>query len=390
MVRAESVLAVHEAVERARAIAGTVLAQHASAVDHEARWPEESIRALQGSLGGLVVPTESGGQGLGLLALAQVCEALAEVCPSTAICFGMHCVGTAVIAANATEEQKQRLLRPIAEGKHLTTLALSEPGTGSHFYIPQTRMLEEPSGAFRVSGTKTFVTNGRHANSYVMSTTSADPSAAPGDFSCFLAPNEAPGMSWGPPWAGWGMRGNSATSVTLDNVLVPKRDLLGRPGDEIWYVFNVIAPYFIVAMAGTYLGIAAAALQQGREHLLKRVHGHTGAALAQTPVVQHRMGTLWAQVERTRALIYRASEKGETAAPDALLALCSAKAEVAECAEHVAAEVMSLMGGRAYREDSQIQRVYRDARAAHVMAPTTDMLRNWTGRAYLGLPLLGE
>lgn len=186
------------------------------------------------------------------------------------------------------------------------------------------------------------------------------------------------------------MRGNSATSATLDNVAVPRRDLLGSEGDEIWYVFNVIAPYFIVAMAGTYLGIAAAALEEGRAHVVQRVHEHSGLTLAQNPLVQQKFGELWAMVERTRALLYAAGEKGDAAAPDALLALCSSKAEVAGCAESVTSGVMNLMGGQGYREASRIQRLLRDARAAHVMSPTTELLRSWTGRGFLGLPLLAE
>ena len=70
--------------------------------------------------------------------------------------------------------------------------------------------------------------------------------------------------------------------------------------------------------------------------------------------------------------------------------LCSAKAEVAVTVEHLTAEAMTLVGGRGYGAGHPLQRMYRDARAAHVMAPTTDVLRTWTGRAVLGLPILGE
>lgn len=376
-------------LDSARAIARSVLLEERASTDRDARWPESGMRALQAELGGLVVPADAGGLGQGMSALARVCEELAGVCPSTAICFGMHCVGAAVIAAKATDEQRSALLEPIARGRHLTTLGLSEPGTGSHFYIPQARMDAGPDG-FRVTGTKSFVTNGGHADSYVISTAAAGPDANPGEFSCLVLPGDAEGIHWEQPWEGWGMRGNSARNVRLEGVRIPRENLLGRPGDEIWYVFQVIAPYFITAMAGTYLGIAAAALEEARGHLLDRRHAHSGLRLAEQPVVQHRIGVLWAMVERTRSLVYAAAAKGDAGAADALPALCSAKAEVADCAVDVASAVMTLQGGRAYRERSRIQQLYRDARAAHVMAPTTDMLRSWTGRAFLGLPLLGE
>src|SRR5262249_45876887 len=82
------------------------------------------------------VPGRLGGQGQGLLALAVVTEALAQACSSSAMCYGMHCVGTAVIAAKATRDQEERYLRPIAQGRHVTTLALTETGTGSRFHLP--------------------------------------------------------------------------------------------------------------------------------------------------------------------------------------------------------------------------------------------------------------
>lgn len=74
--------------------------------------------------------------GHGLSALAQVCEVLGHGCASTAMCFGVHSVGAAMISGKAMPDHAERLLRPIAAGRHLTTLALSEPGTGSHFYLP--------------------------------------------------------------------------------------------------------------------------------------------------------------------------------------------------------------------------------------------------------------
>jgi alkylation response protein AidB-like acyl-CoA dehydrogenase len=301
----------------------------------------------------------------------------------------MHSVGAAVIAAKATSEQRDEYLRAIGSGTHLTTLALSEPGTGANFWLPQTA-LAETDGGYRVTGTKTFVTNGGQADSYVVSTVAADPQAPPGQFSCVVVPASAPGVEWGDPWRGLGMRGNSARLVSLRDVPIGRRELLGGEGDQIWYVFNVVAPFFLVAMAGTYLGIAAAALDTATQHLMARQYSHTGATLAQQTVLQHRLGTLWAQVERTRRLLYFAAEEGDTAGPLAVPALCSAKAEVADCAVTVVNEAMTLVGGIGYRGGGILDRLLRDARAAHVMSPTTDLLRTWVGRALLDEHILGD
>ncbi|UQA61007.1 acyl-CoA dehydrogenase family protein [Polyangium aurulentum] len=378
------------ALEHAGSIAAGVIAEDAPVVDRDGAWPARGIRALQAAgLAGLVLPESVGGHGHGLLSVAKICQVVGRVCPSTAISFGMHLVGSAVIAAKATPEQRRRYLEPIARGEHLTTLALSEPGTGSHFYIPETR-IEPTDRGFVLNGQKSFVTNGSQVDSYVVSAVSAGASAQPGEFSCVVVRKESPGLSWGPQWAGWGMRGNSARNVTLSDVAIERSDLLGEEGDEIWYVFQIVAPFFLMAMAGTYLGVAEAALEVGRRHLLERTYSHTGASLAENGLLQHRLGILWAQVHRTRAFLEEAARLGDAGHADALPALCSSKAEVAETAERVTAEIMTLLGGRGYAAGSHVQQLYRDVRAAHIMSPTTDILRTWTGRAILGLPILGE
>lgn len=378
-------------LERVHEIATDVVAPNAEKVDQNASWPEAGIRALQrAGLGGLTVPEEFGGLGQGSFGVAKVCEVLGQECASTAMCFGMHCVGTAVLSAKSTHDQRERYLQPIIEGKHLTTLSLSETGTGSHFYIPHTKLEAVSPEMYRVTGEKTFVTNGSYADSYVISTVASDPGAPVGQFSCIVVNDKDEKLSWGKPWDGMGMRGNSSRALQLDQVMVPRNDLLGEEGDQIWYVFQVVTPYFLMAMSGTYLGIASAALEIARNHLIKRHYSESGSNLAQVSVLQHRLGTLWAMLERTRRLAYHAATSFDAGNPDALPAVFSTKAEVAECAVNMVNEVMTLTGGIGYREGSKLHQLLRDARAAHVMAPTTDVLRIWTGRTLLGQSIIGN
>lgn len=384
-------MSLPDALGRARAIAHDVLSIKAARVDEARLWPADGLRALQeAGLCGLVLPVDIGGLGQGLLALAQTCEILGEACGSTAMCFGMHCVGSAVLSAKATHAQKHALLVPIAEGRHLTSLALSEPGTGAHFYFPQTTLTRIDAEHYALTGTKSFVTNGGYADSYVVSTVAAEPDAPIGKFSCVVVAANAPGLTVTGSWEGLGMRGNASCSLALQQVRVPRTHLLGQEGDQLWYVFEVVAPYFLMAMAGTYLGIATAALRESIAHLKARHHTHSGRRLAEQPILQHKLGCLWAEVERTRCLVYAAASLGDAGDAQALPAILASKAEVADCVVHVVNDVMTLMGGIAYGSNARLGRYLRDARAAHVMTPTTDILRTWTGRALLGLPLLAD
>jgi isovaleryl-CoA dehydrogenase len=379
------VLGVRDA---ARRVATSVVAANAESVDREGRWPSEGMRALgEAGLLGLNVSTEAGGQGQGMLALAVATEELGRVCGSTGLVYGMHCVAAKVIDVRATDEQRRRFLGPIATGEHVTSLALSEPGTGVHFYLPRATFRSKGE-SFVVNGHKGFVTSGAHADSYVTSVVGEHADLDPGTFSCLIVERDTPGATWAHPWDGLGMRGNSSCSLLLEDAEVSKGNLLGAEGDETWYLFEVIAPYFIVAMAGTYLGIAQAALTATTEHLQSRVYGHTGEQLGAADTIAHRLGGLWSTVERTRQLLHHAARLGDAGDPDARNALFASKAEVADAAVHVANEAMTLAGGRAYASDGLLARALRDARAAHVMAPSTDLLRIWLGRSLLDLPLL--
>jgi alkylation response protein AidB-like acyl-CoA dehydrogenase len=335
----------------------------------------------------LHIPRRLGGHEQGLFALAIVTEELGRACSSTAMCFGMHCVAAKVLASKATADQEDRFLRPIAAGRHITTLALSEPGTGVHFFLPRVHFRPEGS-EYVVDGEKSFVTNGGYADSYVVSAIPPGAELDPGAFTCLAVEGNAPGLEWGSPWQGFGMRGNSSRPLRLKNARVPSGNLLGEEGDQIWYVFEVVAPYFLIAMAGVYLGIAHAALDVAIGHLKERHHSHTGESLSETPVLWHQVAEAWTEIEATRQLIHHAARQADAGVENAPLALFSAKAKVAETAASVTETAMMLMGGRGYAENSKIARLHRDARAAHVMSPTTHLLKTWLGRSLLDMPLL--
>jgi alkylation response protein AidB-like acyl-CoA dehydrogenase len=180
-------------VAAAQRVAETTLAAEAPAADREGSWPEASLKELQRELGGLVVDERLGGLGHGLWAVARVGEITGRYCASTSICFGMHLVASAVMGAKATPRQEQEYLRPIAAGEHLSTLALSEPGTGSEFWLPQSCMWSD-GGGLRVTRTKSFVTNATHADSYVINLVRDATPTVPGSFSVASSTREL--LAW--------------------------------------------------------------------------------------------------------------------------------------------------------------------------------------------------
>jgi alkylation response protein AidB-like acyl-CoA dehydrogenase len=369
-------------------IAASILAPNADRVDRGAQWPADGLHALaDAGLMGLHIPHRLGGLGEGLMPLAIVTEELARACSSTAMCFGMHCVASKVLAAKATKYQEEHYLRPIAQGRHITTLALSEPGTGSHFFLPRSRYWVQ-GDHFVLDGQKSFVTSGRHADSYVVSAVPPGAELDPGTFTCLVMDADSPGVEWLEAWHGLGMRGNSSRAVKLNNVAIPRANLLGMTGDQIWYVFEIVTPYFLVAMAGVYVGIAQAALDLTIARLQIRRHEHTGETLSTVAALADEVADMWTRTERARQLVHYAARLGDAGSPNTQAALFAAKLEVAGTAVAVTNAAMRLAGGRGYQENSAVARLLRDAQAAHVMSPTTHLLKQWLGRSILGLPLL--
>src|SRR5215210_1063108 len=210
-------------VKRAEAASRDVLARHAADVDREARWPAESLDALRkAGLMGLTVPTAQGGTGLGPRAFASVLAKLAEGCASTAMIYLMHVCGTQVVAAATGFARRDEVLREIAAGRHLSTLAFSEKGSRSHFWAPVSQARANGTG-FKVSADKSWVTSAGHADSYITSTRAAG-ATEPTASTLYFVPKGAAGLTVAGQWTGLGLRGNASAPMKLDNVPVAAAD----------------------------------------------------------------------------------------------------------------------------------------------------------------------
>ncbi len=150
-------------------IAADVASPNAADVDQKGRFPNESLQALsEAQLYGLCLPKEVGGQGEGMRAFVGVVEELAMACASTAMIYVMHTSAAQAIVASTTFADREAVLKEIANGRHLTTLAFSEAGSRSQFWAPVSK-LEESNGHYLTSATKTWVTAANHADSYISS-----------------------------------------------------------------------------------------------------------------------------------------------------------------------------------------------------------------------------
>jgi alkylation response protein AidB-like acyl-CoA dehydrogenase len=379
--------------QRAGTLAGSILKQHAREVDTSGRFPRESIAALGSELLGMCVPEEYGGGGQGLRAFAAVSEALAQGCSSTAMVFVMHVSAVQAIAASPTLARKAGLLREIAAGRHLTTLALSEKGSRSQFWAPVSHIAQS-NGQLSVSAEKSWVTSAGNADSYVASAQKPG-AASPFESTLFLVRRSDPAVRVQRAFDGLGLRGNDSSPVSLQNVGVTDGDLITPQGEGAAAMLQVILPWFNIGSAAMSNGLCRAAVGATAAHLQAGAFEHTGTALRDLPTLRARVADMCVRTEQAAALLDKTisileREAGPAPAPTTvegpLFVLLTRLASI-EAAADVTDLAMKACGGAAFSRHMDLERVFRDARAGCVMAPTADHLREFAGRALTGLPL---
>jgi alkylation response protein AidB-like acyl-CoA dehydrogenase len=370
-------------VAAATEVAEHELAPRAANVDREAAFPTDSIAAL-GAKGllGLNVPQEHGGLGQGVRAAAALIDALAQRCPSTAMVYLMHLCGTACYAAAA--EKTAPLLAAAAAGRHLSTLAFSEKGSRSHFWAPVSRPTADGNGSARISAQKSFVTSAGHADGYVVSTLSAG-ATQPLATSIYLVLKDDPGLTVSGAWRGLGLRGNASAPMTLDNVSVDGKRALTADGKGLDMMLGVVLPLFQVGSAAVGIGIAEAAVQATISHVTHARFEESNSSLADLPTLRAQIARMRIETDRARAHLGAVLDALESPGPTTQLMVLEAKASGTETAATVTEMAMRTCGGAAFGGAHGIERLFRDARAPIVMAPTSDVAYEFIGRALCGM-----
>ena len=358
----------------------TDFATRAATHDRAASAPVENYEALRhAGLFGLMVPTELGGWGAGLLGYALAAEELAQGCAATAMSFNMHCVvvyslTTAVPLARAA---RQRVADLVIHEKKLIAALLSEPGTTHLLYSTRacSTQARRVPGGYTLTGTKAFATMieaADYAAIYAHPEEVADPeSAVPA-----LIPVHAPGMRIEQVWDTLGMRATRSDTVVLDHCFVPEEMvfndvLIPRVGDFLATNESVInLPYTAV-----YLGVGCAVLRAIAENVGQRHPQGYAQSLAYHPDIRRRVAKMSAELEAARWLLryaaWVADHEGQT--PAAQAAYFKAKYIVGEAVAAATRSALEMGGAHALFKGSPIERLFRDGATATIMQPSSDV-----------------
>ena len=378
----------HEtAVSNAKEIADRILAPAARQNDKEARFSSEAVAALgPAGLLGIVVPAEMGGSALGPRTLAAVIATLAEADASAAMVYLMHVCATATIAAARPGAAVAQTLNDIAAGKHLTTLAFSEAGSRSHFWAPISRAKRNDAGV-RLTAKKSWVTSAGHAQSYVVSALAPE-GKSPTDSTLYLCASGTPGLSVAGLWDGLGMRANASAPMILEDCEIASDLQLTDDGAGFKAMLEIPLPLFNLGSSAVALGLCRAAVAGTAAHLNGARFEHLGQTLGESlPTLRAQLATMQIDTDGLAARIDDVADHLERPRDTTMLRVLESKAAAGDVAIAVTSAAMRVCGGAAFSKHLAIERLFRDAHAGAVMAPTGDVLRDFVGKAILGLPL---
>jgi butyryl-CoA dehydrogenase len=344
------------------------------------QFPAEAIEklALLGCCG-MLMPEEWGGTGLDTISYVLMMEEVARVHAAMATALGV--TNSAVqgpLLGFGNEEQKEKYLKRLAAGEILGAFCLTEPAAGSDAAGIQTTAKRD-GGNYRINGTKTWVTNGSVAGVYIVFA-KTDPAAGGKGISAFLVEPGMPGFTVGRHEEKMGQRCSPSVELLFADCVVPVSARVGEEGQGLKIALS--------ALDGGRIGIAAQAvgLAQGAlEESVKfaKARKAFGKVIGEFQAIQWMLADMHTEIEAARGLVYQAAYLKDSGGKMGAAA-SKAKLYASEMANRVAAKAVQIHGSQGYSRESDVERMYRDARVITIYEGTSEVQRMIIGREILG------
>jgi hypothetical protein len=364
-----------------RSFAQERLAPQAARWDKEHYFPKAELKELA-QLGafGVAVPEQYGGAGLDYVSLALVLEEIAAGDGGISTIISVNnCPVCSIAMMYANEEQKERFLRPLAQGEMLGAFALTEPHTGSDASALRTtavRVSGNEGDEYVINGTKQFITSGKYGDvAIVMAVT--DKAAGKKGISAFWVPIDTPGYIVAGLEQKMGQHSSDTAQIVFENCRVPARNLIGEEGMGYKIALSGLEGGRI-GIASQSVGMARAAFEAALAYAKERES--FGKAIFEHQSVQFRLSEMAMQIEAARQLILHAASLKDAGVP-CLKEAAMAKLFASEMAERVVSNAMQVFGGYGYVSDFPIERIYRDVRVCQIYEGTSDIQKILIARA---------
>jgi alkylation response protein AidB-like acyl-CoA dehydrogenase len=356
------------------------IAPIAQEIEDEHRYPAEIFDRL-GALDVMGVPIseEYGGLGGDQLMYALVCEELGRVSGSIGLSYAAHVsLASKPLELFGTHEQKERWLRPLAEGEEIGGWALTEPSSGSDASDMDT-LAEKEGDEYVLNGTKQFITNASEAGSVLVKAVT-DPDAGYDGISTFIVDPADDGFEVTTIWDKMGLNASPTCEIQLDDVRLPEDRLLGNEGDG-WDQTKKTLDGGRISIAALSVGLGQGAYEAAKSYATEREQ--FGQPISEFDAVRNKIVAMHRKAERARLLTHKAATKYDAGADvNRLSAL--AKLDASEAAREIAEDAVQVLGGYGYTTDFAPQRFYRDAKLMEIGEGTSEIQHLVIGRE-LGL-----
>jgi alkylation response protein AidB-like acyl-CoA dehydrogenase len=350
--------------------------------DEKMIFPKEQILKLAdlGFLGMMVNP-KYGGSGMDTISYVIAMEEISKVDASTSVCMSVNnslvCWG---IEAFGTEEQKQKYLVSLAQGKkdnelYIGAFLLSEPEAGSDATSQRTTA-EDKGDHYLVNGVKNWITNGGSASVYIVMA-QTDKSKGSHGINALIVEKNWPGVTVGPKENKLGIRGSDTHSIQFTDVKVPKENKIGKDGFGFKYAMLVLNGGRI-GIAAQALGIAGGAYERSLQYATQR--RSFGKPIINHQAIQFKLADMATRIEASRLLIYKAALDKDNN-KDYAISSSMAKVFASETAMWAATEAVQIHGGYGYVKEYHVERMMRDAKITQIYEGTSEVQRIVIGRS---------
>ena len=356
--------------ESIRGLSEKEIAPHAHAVDEEHRYPQEAHDALiKSGLFAAHVPTEFGGDGADALAACIIIEEVARVCASSSLIPAVNKLGSMPLILGGTKEQKERWLKPLAQGKGFS-YCLSESEAGSDAASLKTKA-ERKGDSWVINGSKKWISNAGVSEFYTV-IAQTDPSLGSKGITAFIVEKSDPGISFGAPEKKMGFRGSPTREVYFDNVTIGDDRRIGEIGKGFSLAMDTL-DHTRITIAAQALGIAQGALDTATKYSHERKQ--FGKEIFDFQGVQFMLADMAIAVETARQITYAAAAKSERGDKDLKFFSAASKAYATDVAMKVTTDAVQVLGGYGYVSDYPVERMMRDAKLTQIYEGTNQIQR---------------
>jgi len=343
----------------------------AGQIDKTGEFPEENVKKM-GELGlmGIDQDPELGGSGLDSLAYAVSLTEISRGCGSHGVIMSAHnSLYLGPIKYFGTQAQKEEFIAPFTSGEQLGAFCLTEPGNGSDAGAASTVAVDK-GDHWLLNGTKAWITNSWQAEAFVVFATT-DKAAKHKGISAFIVPRSAEGVSLGKKEDKLGIRASATSNVIMEDVAIPKENLLGKPGMG-FKIAMMTLDNGRIGIAAQALGIAKNAFDTAVDYAAKR-HSF-GAPISKLQMVQSKIADMALRIEMSELMMYKAAALKDAGKPFTKEA-AMAKLACSETSTFVSHQAIQVLGGMGYVSDMPVERNYRDARITEIYEGTSEIQR---------------